>query len=201
MGRARWTAYDSRMVAAPVAPRGRRRLAVLRTLRQGYFVVLVALTGAGMGFVAVAFQELLKQMNTLFFGRLGQLDLGSTLLDRPYIALVPALGGLLVGLYYLYVVRRPAGHGVSEVILALETRQGRLPWISSVHTAIGSSVTIGSGGSAGPEGPIIAIGAALASGLGQLLHLPPRRLRVLLAAGAAAGLAGMYRAPLTVAAF
>src|SRR5579883_2064063 len=82
MGRARWTAYDSRMVAAPVAPRGRRRLAVLRTLRQGYFVVLVALTGAGMGFVAVAFQELLKQMNTLFFGRLGQLDLGSTLLNR-----------------------------------------------------------------------------------------------------------------------
>jgi CIC family chloride channel protein len=62
-------------------------------------------------------------------------------------------------------------------------------------------VTIGSGGSAGPEGPIIQIGAALASGLGQLLRLPAHRLRTLLACGAAAGLAGMYHAPFTGAAF
>jgi chloride channel protein, CIC family len=186
---------------ATISTRSRMPPAVLRYTRQGYFVALVAATGAGMGLVAVAFQELLKGLNSLFFGRLGQLDLGATLLDRPYIALVPTLGGLLVGLYYLYAARRPAGHGVTEVILALETRQGRLPWISSVHTAIGSSITIGSGGSAGPEGPIIAIGAALASGLGQVLHLPPQRLRTLLAAGAAAGLSGMYHAPLTGAAF
>jgi CIC family chloride channel protein len=111
------------------------------------------------------------------------------------------VGGLLVGLYLRFVLRSPAGHGVSEVIVAVETRGSRLPWITGVHTAIGSTVTIGSGGSAGPEGPIIQIGAALSSGLGQLFRLPAPRLRTLLACGAGAGLAGMYHAPLTGAAF
>jgi len=106
-----------------------------------------------------------------------------------------------VGLYLRFVLHAPAGHGVSEVIVAVETRGSRLPWIAGVHTAIGSTVTIGSGGSAGPEGPIIQIGAALSSGLGQLLRLPAPRLRTLLACGAGAGLAGMYHAPLTGAAF
>jgi CIC family chloride channel protein len=172
--------------------------------RDAGFLLLVTATGAGMGAVAVAFQQLLREANRLFFGgfRGGlSLDLSSNLLNRPYIALVPAAGGLLVGLYFYYVVRRPAGHGVSEVLVAVEMQGGRVPWITSIHTAIGSSITIGSGGSAGPEGPIIQIGAALASGLGQVLRLPAARLRLLLAAGAGAGLAGMYHAPLTGAAF
>src|SRR5579875_3688648 len=104
------------MTAAPAGPRNRFQISTLRYARQGYFVVLVAATGAGMGLVAVGFQEMLKEVTDLFFGPLGQLDLGATLLDRPYIALAPALGGLLVGLYFLHIVRRPAGHGVSEVI-------------------------------------------------------------------------------------
>lgn len=173
----------------------------LRFSERAGFLVLVALTGAGMGLVAVGFRELLRAANLLFFGRFHGLDLTSNLLDRPYVALVPAAGGLLVGLYFAYVVRRPAGHGVSEVLVAVETRSSRVPWVTGLHTAIASSVTIGSGGSAGPEGPIIQIGAALASGLGQLLHLPPHRMRTLLACGAGAGLAGMYHAPLTGAAF
>lgn len=168
---------------------------------QAGFLALVIATGAGMGLVAVAFRELLREANRLFFGSFTAVDLASTLLDRPYVALVPAAGGLLVGLYLRFVLRAPAGHGVSEVIVAVETRGSRLPWIAGVHTAIGSAVTIGSGGSAGPEGPIIQIGAALSSGLGQLFRLPPPRLRTLLACGAAAGLAGMYHAPLTGAAF
>ncbi len=168
---------------------------------QAGFLALVIATGAGMGLVAVAFRETLRGANRLFFGSFQAVDLASTLLDRPYVALVPAVGGLLVGLYLRFVLRAPAGHGVSEVIVAVETRGGRLPWIAGVHTAIGSTVTIGSGGSAGPEGPIIQIGAALSSGLGQLFHLPAPRLRTLLACGAAAGLAGMYHAPLTGAAF
>jgi CIC family chloride channel protein len=186
--------------AAP-APHAARS-ALIRYARQGYFVALVIATGAGMGLVAVGFQEMLKAAQRLFFGPLSnEIDFSATLLEKPWVALIPALGGLIVGLYFRFVVRREAGHGVSEVILALETRQGRLAWLSSVHTAIASSITIGSGGSAGPEGPIISIGAALASGIGQALSLPPTRLRTLLAAGAAAGLAGMYHAPLTGAAF
>lgn len=179
----------------------RLRAATIHFFRQGWFALVVVATGAGMGLAAVGFRELLKGANTLFFGGFHQLDLGATLLNRPYLALVPAAGGLLVGLYFRFVVHQGAGHGVSEVIVALETRQSRLSWVTGVHTAIASSVTIGSGGSAGPEGPIIQIGAALASGLGQLLRLPPNRLRTLLACGAGAGLAGMYHAPLTGAAF
>ena len=153
--------------------------------------------GAGRG----GFRELLRGANELFFGSFRRLDLTANLLTAPYVALVPAAGGLLVGLYFRFVVRRPPGHGVSEVMVALETRGSRLPWITSVHTAVASSITIGSGGSAGPEGPIIQIGAALASGAGQLFGITATRLRTLVACGAGAGLAGMYHAPLTGAAF
>src|SRR5579883_94799 len=165
------------------------------------FALLVAVIGGGMGLVAVGFRVMLRAANELFFGRFHGLNLTATLFDHPEVALVPAAGGLLVGLYFQYVVRRPPGHGVSEVMVALETRGSRLPWITSVHTAIASSVTIGSGGSAGPEGPIIQIGAALASGAGQMFRISAVRLRLLVACGAGAGLAGMYHAPLTGAAF
>jgi CIC family chloride channel protein len=181
-----------------------RRLTASSLRQDAGFLLLVSATGAGMGGVAVGFQQLLRGANRLFFGgfRGGlTLDMSVNLLARPYVALVPALGGLLVGTYFYVVVRRPAGHGVSEVLVALAMQGSRVPWITSIHTAIGSAITIGSGGSAGPEGPIIQIGAALASGLGQRLRLPAARLRLLLAAGAGAGLAGMYHAPLTGAAF
>src|SRR5947209_9841396 len=81
------------------------------------FAVLVAIIGAGMGLVAVGFRELLRVANELFFGRFHGLDLTANLFDRPYLALVPAAGGLLVGLYFRFVVRRPPGHGVSEVMV------------------------------------------------------------------------------------
>jgi CIC family chloride channel protein len=162
---------------------------------QTAFVLIVTAAGAGMGLVALGFQAMLRGANRLFFGPFRQPDLTANLLSRPYLALVPATGGLLVGLYFRYVVRRPAGHGVSEVVVALETRGSRLHWIAGIHTAIASSITIGSGGSAGPEGPIIQIGASLAAPLTGaafaaevlLEELEPRSLALIALAAVAAG--------------
>ncbi len=91
------------------------------------FLVLVALTGAGMGLVAVAFRLLLRESNVLFFGRFHGLDLTTNLLDRPYIALVPAAGGLLVGRCFLQGGRADAQPRPAPRAIVSTAPRGALP--------------------------------------------------------------------------
>lgn len=161
--------------------------------------LLALLVGVLVGVAADAFRWLLLHANQLFFGvvHAGEVGAGGRYaLQRPYIVLVPAAGGLLVGLFLHFFARSARGHGVAEVLAAMETRGSRIAPQVSAYTAVASSLTIGSGGSAGPEGPAIQIGAALASGIGQWFRLSPAELRTLLACGAATGLAALYNAPL-----
>ncbi len=162
------------------------------------FVLAIAV-GLIVGIAADGFRWLLPHANALFFGTFHATGLNLTRssyrLQHPYIFLLPALGGLLVGLFLHFVAPQAGGHGVAEVLAAMETRGGRIPPQVSAYTAIASSITIGSGGSAGPEGPAIQIGAAIASGVGQWFRLSPDDLRTILACGAATGLAAMYNAP------
>lgn len=177
-----------------LAGRGRRLLSPLRLF------LLVLLVGILVGAAADGFRWLLPHTNQLFFGTFHASAQGLSSrayrLHHPYILVLPALGGLLVGLFLAYVAPAARGHGVAEVLAAMETRGSRIPVQVGAYTALASSVTIGSGGSAGPEGPAIQIGAALASGVGQWLRLAPSELRTILACGGAAGLAALYNAPL-----
>jgi CIC family chloride channel protein len=128
-------------------------------------------------------------------------DMGRALRNLPFwlVPLLPALGGALVG----HVLRnRPEthGHGVPEVVRAVE-REGLLPARDGVWKLVASAITIGTGGSAGREGPIVFGGAAFGSAVGRTLGFTRRDLAILLASGAGAGIAASFNAPIAGAIF
>ncbi len=162
--------------------------------------VLFAVTiGIGAGFGAIAFKYLIYFVQYLAFDLLGGV-LQNTFGSWGFI-FIPAIGGLLVGLVIYYGAREAKGHGVPEVMDAMANKGGRIrPKIVVVKT-LASALCIGSGGSVGREGPIVQIGSALGSTVGQLLKLPTPWIRTLVACGAAAGISATFNTPLAGALF
>ena len=165
----------------------------LRTSDASYFLVFSILIGTGAGFGAIFFRWLILQINKLFF-----VDGGNLLgfMGHYYVILIPALGGLLVGPVVHFFAREARGHGVPEVINAMVTNGGRIRPRVAVIKTLASAICIGSGGSAGREGPIIQIGSALGSSIGQLFNMTEDKTRTLVACGAGAGIAATFNAPL-----
>jgi CIC family chloride channel protein len=174
----------------------------LRDSRAGLFVI-AALVGAGSGLGAVAFRYLISFFTWLATGhsQFGQAGYAGSShlpwLGLGFFVLIPVIGGLVYGpLIYRYA-REARGHGVPEVMIAVAENGGRIrPQVSAVK-AVASAVCIAVGGSVGREGPIVQIGSALASGLGQWLRMPESRMRILVAAGAGGGIAATFNAPIT----
>lgn len=108
----------------------------------------------------------------------------------------PIIGILITTLYVRYVVRDNISHGVTRVLFAISQRKSRLKRHNMYSSLLASSVTIGFGGSVGAEGPIVYTGAAIGSNIGQAFRLSPRVLMLLVGCGAAAGIAGIFRAPI-----
>lgn len=108
----------------------------------------------------------------------------------------PVIGILIVTLYVRYMVRDNISHGVTRVLFAISQRKSRLKRHNMYTSLMASSVTIGFGGSVGAEGPIVMTGAAIGSNIGQAFRLSPRILMMLVGCGAAAGIAGIFRAPI-----
>ena len=153
------------------------------------FAVAVGL-GAGLG--TVAFVRMIAFFGKLFFGGGSRLGLPG----RSHVIIIPAIGGLLVGPLVHFLAPEAKGHGVPEVLSAIATRGGRIRPVVVLVKALSSAITIGSGGSVGREGPIVQIGAALGSTVGQFFRLNERRVVNLVAAGAAAGIAATFNAPI-----
>lgn len=155
------------------------------TLPQPTSLVLVAVSiGIATGLGSVAFIQLLKGCTTLFFdgGRWVVPGLG-----RYYVLLLPAIGGLIVGPLIVHFAREAKGHGVPEVMAALVLRGGRIRTRVALVKILASAITIGSGGSAGREGPMIQIGSSIGSSVAQWLGMPTERIRTFVACGAAGG--------------
>jgi CIC family chloride channel protein len=114
-----------------------------------------------------------------------------------FFVIIPAIGGLLYGPLIYNWAREARGHGVPEVMIAVADNGGRIRWQVSVVKALASALCIGSGGSVGREGPIVQIGSALASSLGQWVRMPENRLRIMVACGAAGGISATFNAPIT----
>lgn len=150
------------------------------------------LIGLGTGLGAVGFIKLIEIVETFFFHNLPDW-IGN---HRWLLILIPALGGLISGPIISFFAREAKGHGVPEVMQAIALRGGRIRPRVVVAKIAASAVCIGSGGSAGREGPIVQVGAALGSTLGQWLHLSDRRIRNLVACGSAAGIAATFNAPI-----
>ncbi len=145
--------------------------------------------GIGTGFGAVIFIWMLNKIGFISVWLQETLGIAGLFLGM-------ALAGLLVG----FVVNRWAseakGHGVPEVMEAISVRGGKIrPRVAAIKV-FASSLTIGFGGSAGREGPIVQVGSALGSTLGQMLHFSNDRVRTLVACGAAAGIAATFNAPI-----
>ncbi len=112
------------------------------------------------------------------------------------IPLIPALGGLGVGLLQRYVFKAKPGHGVPEVILASRFARGEIQRRAMLQKLLTGALSIGSGGGGGREGPIIHVGAAVGMSIANLFRLTRDQSRTLIACGAAAGISGLFNAPL-----
>ncbi|MEY3142806.1 MAG: H(+)/Cl(-) exchange transporter ClcA, partial [Planctomycetota bacterium] len=113
------------------------------------------------------------------------------------VAIVPVLGALLCGAIQSIFKVKLRAHGVSSVLYAIHRKRAQIPPILAVRTWLGSTATISSGGSAGPEGPIVTIGATLGSTIARFLRADPQTTTTLVGCGAAAGIAAVFNAPIT----
>jgi len=114
---------------------------------------------------------------------------------------IPAAGGLIVGPLIYFFAREARGHGVPEVMKAVALRGGVIRARIVAIKAMASALSIGTGGSVGREGPIVQIGSAFGSTLGQVLRLPTLQIRTLVGCGAAAGISATFNAPIAGALF
>ncbi|MDE6334841.1 MAG: chloride channel protein, partial [Muribaculaceae bacterium] len=110
--------------------------------------------------------------------------------------LLPTLGVVITALYVRYVVKDNISHGVTRVLWAISQNKSRLKRHNIYTSVVASSVTIGFGGSVGAEGPIVYTGAAIGSNLGSMFRMSPKILMILVGCGAAAGIAGIFKAPI-----
>lgn len=108
----------------------------------------------------------------------------------------PVVGIWLTMLFIKYVVRDNISHGITRVLYAISTKQSKLKAHNCWTSLVASALTIGFGGSVGAEAPIVLTGSAIGSNLGRLFHMSNRQLMVLVGCGAAAAIAGIYKAPI-----
>jgi len=117
------------------------------------------------------------------------------------IILIPAIGGLIVGPVIYKYCQESKGHGIPEVMYAINAKGSIIRKRVALFKTIVSSITIGSGGSAGREGPIAQIGAAIGSAFGQFFHFDERKTRILVVSGLSSGLSAAFNTPLGGAIF
>ena len=160
-------------------------------------LILSVIVGASTGLASVFFVKLIFAIQDFSYGSISDL---LPFLGKWIYLIVPILGGLLVGPLIL-LAQEAKGHGVPEVMQALILRGGRIRARVAAAKITASALCIGTGGSAGREGPIIQVGAALGSTIGQVLRLSDERIRNLVACGAAAGIAATFNAPIAGVAF
>lgn len=174
----------------------------LRSSRVGMISAAVVV-GVCAGFGAVGFRWLIYGATWIATGheqfgqggRIGSAHL--PFLGIWFLLLIPVVGGLLYGPLIQRFAREARGHGVPEVMIAVAEDGGRIRPQVTIVKAIASALCIGAGGSVGREGPIVQIGSAFASSVGQVIHMSESRLRILVACGAAGGISATFNAPIT----
>lgn len=113
-----------------------------------------------------------------------------------WVIILPALGGILVGLMALFGSKAIRGHGIPEAMEQVLVNQSRIKPSIAFLKPISSAIAIGSGGPFGAEGPIIATGGALGSTIGQLFKITSNERKIILAAGATAGMSAIFGTPI-----
>lgn len=164
-------------------------------------VLFICLLAVLVGFVAAWVAKALVALigfvtNLAFYGRLSA-DFSSPANNHlgAWVIVVPAIGGLIVGIMARYGSQAIRGHGIPEAMEQVLLNESRIPARVALLKPLSAAIAIGTGGPFGAEGPIIATGGALGSLLGQYVRISNAERKVLLAAGAAAGMAAIFGTP------
>jgi CIC family chloride channel protein len=172
-----------------------------KPLKLGTLSLLALVVGVVTGIGAVVFRALIGFIHNLFF--LGSFSahydanhFTATGHWGPLVILVPVIGGLGVTFLVSNFAPEAKGHGVPEVMDAIYYKGGTIRPVVAVVKSLASALSIGSGAAVGREGPIIQIGSALGSTLGQLIRMPASNRIILVAAGAGAGIAATFNTPI-----
>jgi len=169
---------------------------LLITNEHTIMAVLAAIVGLAGGFGAIGFRYLIRFFQTVAYGSGGNLLELARLTPWYFRIWIPALGGLVVGSLVYFLAREAKGHGVPEVMEAVTLRSGMIRKRVVFVKCVVSAICIGTGGSVGREGPIVQIGSAIGSSIGQVLRISAERIRILVGCGAAAGIAATFNAPI-----
>jgi CIC family chloride channel protein len=163
--------------------------------------LLSVLVGLIAGFGAVLFRAMIGLLHNLFF--LGKFSIAYSANVHtpvgpwgPGIILAPVVGAIGVAYLVKNFAIEAKGHGVPEVMEAIYYSKGVIRPVVAVIKSLASAISIGSGGSVGREGPIVQIGSAFGSSMGQILHLPAWQRITLIAAGAGGGIAATFNTPI-----
>ncbi len=172
--------------------------------------ILAVILGIVGGLAGFAFRKSVEILDSLMFGTEGEGLSVFSLWDSVFYAIglswliliiIPTVGGLIVGPIISKVAPEAKGHGIPNVMESMYIEEGKMRTRVPVAKYLLSVVSIGTGSSAGAEGPIAQVGAGLGSVLGQRLNMRPAEINVLIATGAAAGIASVFNAPLGGALF
>ena len=161
--------------------------------------LLAAGIGIAGGFIAFALLKLIALIsNAVFFQRLSTAEV-RTLADHTLgilVVIVPVIGGLIIGALGKYGSPKIRGHGIPEAMESVLTNRSRISPRVAILKPLSAALAIGTGGPFGAEGPIIQTGGAFGSLIGQIIHVTAAERKVLLASGAAAGMAAIFNTPI-----
>ena len=163
-----------------------------------FISLLAVVIGVCISFIAKLLVYLINLITNLSFYHQFSFDSSSPATNSYgiFVIIVPVIGGIIVGLMALYGSKAIRGHGIPEAMEQILTNQSKIRPSITYLKPISSAVSIGTGGPFGAEGPIIATGGALGSTIGQLLKISSYERKILLAAGATAGMSAIFGSPI-----
>jgi len=163
-----------------------------------YLSIQAMVNAVVIGFVAKALVYLIDLITNLsFYGRFSFTAASPANHHLGWMVIaVPIIGSLIVGVMARFGSSAIRGHGIPEAMEKIILDDSKIPWIITFLKPLSAAISIGTGGPFGAEGPIIATGGALGSVTGQVAHISSDERKVLLAAGACAGMAAMFGSPL-----
>ncbi|WP_293950774.1 chloride channel protein [Sneathiella sp.] len=149
------------------------------------------------GYGAVGFRIAISEIQQLFYGADSH-GVVAQAIELPWwqIVAAPMIGGLIVGLFWKYILPRHRSQGVADVIEAVIVNRGKMKLIPGLGGLFINALTLGCGGSSGREGPVVHFSALIASQIGQWLRMPSRYYMTLIACGVSSGVAASFNAPI-----
>jgi CIC family chloride channel protein len=159
---------------------------------------LAAVVGVTAGVIAYLLYNLIALFTNLVFFHRVSFEFASARQNQLglWVMVIPVVGGLVVGLIAKYGSRKIRGHGIPEAMEAVLVSRSRIEPRVALLKPLSAAIAIGTGGPFGAEGPIIQTGGAVGSLVGQILHVTAAERKVLLACGAAAGMAATFSTPI-----